>query len=285
MSAGVTIGHYTDPVARTGCTTILFDRLVPAVVDVRGGAPGSRETDLLAPGRLVRKIDGLFFTGGSAFGLGAADGVMRFLKERGRGFPTAAGPVPIVPAAVIYDLAIGEPIPPTPDHGYQACLAAKSLDAAERGQVGAGTGATTNKLFGDPRRGGFGIASRSWPGGTVTAAVVVNAAGGIFATERGSLDPRERLLLAKSQAGARESTTLAALLIDAPVDEPTLLRAAVAAHDGMARVIRPCHTLVDGDIVFACALRPGELSVAEGISVAVAAELAIEAAILDAVTV
>jgi L-aminopeptidase/D-esterase-like protein len=291
VSAAVKIGHFTDPNARTGCTVILFDRAVPAVADVRGGAPGTRETDLLAPGRLVRKVDALLFTGGSAFGLGAADGVMHFLKEQQRGVPTSAGPVPIVPAAVIFDLSTGEPVAPGPDDAYRACRDAVALAELERGQVGAGAGATTNKLLpGEIQRGGFGVATKSFSLGTVTACVVVNAAGTVFDASSGQAasphraDPRERLLTEQSTTKLREATTLAALLIDAPVDEATLVRAAVAAHDGMARAIRPCHTLVDGDVVFACALQSGQPDVPAGLSVAVAAELAIEAAILDAVT-
>lgn len=291
MSAAITIGHATDRDAMTGCTVILFDEAVPAVVDVRGGAPGTRETDLLAPGRLVRTVDALLFTGGSAFGLGAADGVMTFLKERGRGVPTSAGPVPIVPAAVIFDLALGRPIAPTPADAFRACQAAQPISEVEQGQVGAGTGATTSKLLpGEVKRGGLGIATREWAGGSVTAVVVVNAAGSVLDAANGapapghSVDMRQRLLADAPSSSERESTTLAAILIDAPVDEATLVRAAVAAHDGMARAIRPCHTLVDGDVVFACALQRGQPGVAEVLKVAIAAELAIEAAILNAVT-
>jgi L-aminopeptidase/D-esterase-like protein len=182
-------------------------------------------------------------------------------------------------------------VAPTADDAYRACRDAVSLAELERGQIGAGTGATTNKLLpGEAQRGGFGIATRSFSLGTVTACVVVNAAGNVFDTRTGQAvsshrsDPRERLLTERSTTKLREATTLAALLIDAPVDEVTLVRAAIAAHDGMARSIRPCHTLVDGDVVFACALQSGQPDVPAGLSVAVAAELAIEAAILDAVT-
>src|SRR5437870_5476304 len=159
-------GHWTDHNALTGCTVVLFDRLAPAVVDVRGGAPGTRETDLLAPGRLVRSVDAILLAGGSAFGLAAADGVMRYLREQDRGVSTPAGPVPIVPAAVIFDLAVGLPIAPNADAGYQACLSARPIGDLPRGRIGAGVGATTGKLLGgSAQRGGLGVSTVRWEGG------------------------------------------------------------------------------------------------------------------------
>ena len=151
-------GHWTDRDALTGCTVLLFDRAAPAVVDVRGGAPGTRETDLLSPGSLVQSVDAIFLTGGSAFGLDAAGGVMKYLREKGRGVGTPAGPVPIVSAAVLYDLAVGEPVWPTADNAYDACRAAVSLADLPNGRIGAGTGATTQKMFSErpPMRGGTG---------------------------------------------------------------------------------------------------------------------------------
>jgi L-aminopeptidase/D-esterase-like protein len=289
----VRVGHWTDATARTGCTVVLFDRPAPAVVDVRGGAPGTRETDLLAPGRLVRQADAILLTGGSAFGLAAAEGVMDYLRRIGRGVTTPAGPVPIVPAAVIFDLSVGRPIAPGRDAGYAACEAAVPLQDVPRGLVGAGTGATCGKLYGASwtTRGGFGIATVPTPAGQVSALAVVNPAGTVMkAPQPDALtgppypsDPRLSLIQQTPETGFRESTTLCVVLVDAPVDEVALIRCAVAAHDGIARAIWPSHTLVDGDVVFACALATGAPTAQEIITLAVAAEIAVERAINDAV--
>ena len=160
--ASYRIGHWTELDAMTGCTAIVFDRLVPAAFEARGGAPGTRETDLLSPSASVRSVDAILLAGGSAPGLSAADGVLRFLQEHHRGFPTVAGPVPIVPAAIIFDLAVGAPVSPRPEDGYAACLAAVEPAQIERGQVGAGTGARVGTIHPgqEPTRGGFGAAKR-----------------------------------------------------------------------------------------------------------------------------
>jgi len=288
---GVAAGHWTDHDAMTGCTVVLFDRPAPAVVDVRGGAPGTRETDVLAPGRLVRHVDAILLTGGSAFGLAAADGVMRYLQEQGRGVATSAGPVPIVPAAVIYDLAVGHPTAPDAESGRAACVAAGPTAALDRGRNGVGCGATTRKIYaGEPQRGGFGVATIDWPGGLVTALVVVNAVGTVVDpnTGRGVLDGegdrRARLLESVANSGEGQATTLGVVLVSAPVDEACLTRSAVAAHDAFARAIRPCHTIFDGDLVFAAGLVAGFPSPIEVARVATATELAMERAIIDAVT-
>ncbi len=268
----------------------MFDRPAPAIVDVRGAAPGTRETDLLAPGRLVRGADAILLTGGSAFGLAAADGVMRFLQERGRGVATPAGPVPIVPAAVVYDLAVGQPIAPDAEAGYTACLNAGTIETVEQGQVGAGTGARTGKIFGSAQRGGVGVARVDWPGGSVTVLVVVNAVGAVIdpSTGRGVLDDepdrRPDLLGPVGDPGERQATTLGVVLVDALVDEATLTRCAIAAHDAFARTIWPCHTIFDGDLVFAAALASGSPSPVEVLGVTTATELATERAVIDAVT-
>jgi L-aminopeptidase/D-esterase-like protein len=286
----VTAGHWTDDNTRTGCTVVLFDRPAPAVVDVRGGAPGTRETDVLAPGRLVRHVDAILLTGGSAFGLAAADGVMRYLQERGSGVATPAGPVPIVPAAVIYDLAVGHPTAPDAQSGRAACAAAGPIAALERGRKGVGCGATTGKIYGEPQRGGFGVSTIDWPGGSVTALVVVNAVGAIVDPEtgRGVLegegDRRAQLLESVANSGEGQATTLGVVLVSAPVDEACLTRCAVAAHDALARAIRPCHTIFDGDLVFVAGLASGSPSPIEVARVATATELAMERAIVDAVT-
>jgi L-aminopeptidase/D-esterase-like protein len=289
-SIGVSVGHWTDTEAMTGCTVMLFDQAVSAVVDVRGGAPGTRETDLLASDRLVRSVDAIMLSGGSAFGLAAADGVMSYLRDRGRGVSTSAGPVPIVSAGVIFDLAVGQAIAPTAFHGNVACQSATPLNHVRRGQVGVGAGATTDKITGKGQRGGFGMAEVTFDGGSVTALVVVNAAGAVFdpATGRtvpgGDVDGREQLLRVHSELGEGQSTTLGVVIVDAPIDDPGLRRCAIAGHDAFARMIRPCHTIFDGDLVFAAGLRRGTPTPREVLVVAVATELAMERAILDAVT-
>ena len=285
-SIGVRAGHWTDGVARTGCTVILFDGPVAAVADVRGGAPGTRETELLGPDQLVRSVDALLLTGGSAFGLDASAGVMAYLRERGRGFETSAGPVPIVAAAVIFDLAVGMPVWPTDPDAAAACGAAAPLDELQRGQVGAGTGATTRKLFPsvEPWRGGVGVGRTELEGGeSVTAIAVVNAAGEVL-VDPNQPDLRSLLLTAAPPLFGREATSLVAVIIDAPVDDRALRRAATAAHAAIARTIRPSHTIFDGESVFAVGLRTGETRPASILRYSVAVELAVERAIVDAVT-
>lgn len=287
------VGHWTDREAVTGCTVALFDRSVLAAIDVRGGAPGTRETDVLGPGRLVQRVDAICITGGSAFGLAAADGMMRFLADQERGFPTEAGPVPIVPTAVIYDLGVGRPDAPDDEAGRLACLAAVPWPAAARGRVGVGTGATTSKLVGPRQRGGFGIGHCAYAGGAVLALAVVNACGDVVAPDSGqpilqpetALEERRRQLLTGpgSNAGYGESTTIVVVAVDGPCDYPALTRCTIAAHDGMAHAIRPCHTIFDGDIAYAVALDEGTPSATEVLRLAVAAEVAVERAIVDAV--
>src|ERR671930_176373 len=184
---GIRVGHWTELDAATGCTVVLCEPGVRAGVDVRGPAPATRETDLLRPGSLVGRAHAILLSGGSAFGLDAAAGVMRFLEERGVGFPTHAGRVPIVPAAALFDLGIGRAdVRPDAEAGYAACLAA-STDVAE-GCVGAGTGATVAKIGGPEGaiKGGIGTAFTVLPNGTMVAALVaVNAVGGIYDPETG----------------------------------------------------------------------------------------------------
>src|SRR5688572_8234046 len=178
---GLRVGHVTDADAVTGCTVVLATDGAIAGVDVRGAAPGTRETDLLRPGSLVGRIHAVLLSGGSAFGLDAAGGVMRYLEERGIGFPTASGPVPIVPAAVLFDLGIGRSdVRPDAASGYAACQAARETRVVEEGSVGAGTGATVGKLGGPGRavKGGIGWAAARLPSGRLVAALVaVNALG------------------------------------------------------------------------------------------------------------
>lgn len=292
----VCIGHHTDAAARTGCTVVLFDRLLPTVVDARGGAPGTRETDVFAAGRLVQSADAILLTGGSAFGLAAAGGVMRVLAERGRGFPTIAGPVPIVPAAVLYDLEIGDPIAPDAAAGRAAVAAAQDLAAVARGQVGAGTGATIGKIGGRHERGGIGLFVAGYPRGAVLAVTAVNAFGDVVNPRTGDLlaprpgvttaaEARERVLRGHPGAsGLGESTTLAVVVIAGPSSRDSLVRCAIAAHDALSHIIRPCHTVFDGDIVFATGLSPGEPDAATILEQSLATEAAVEAAVIDAAT-
>lgn len=278
------IGHWTDTDARTGCTVVMFDRLVETAFDARGGAPGTRETDLLRSSASVRSVDAIVLSGGSAPGLSAADGVVRYLRERGRGFPTSAGSIPIVPAAIIFDLAVGEPRSPDAESGYAACQALVEPDRVERGAVGAGTGARIRTIHPDgrSRQGGFGAARVDTAAGTVWAFFVVNAAGEIVHPGADD-DIRLDLLDLRMADDRRESTTIGVVVTDAAVDHRTLERMTIAAHDGMARMIRPCHTAVDGDAVFACGLRRGPVDSMQSVGLCLAVELATERAIADAV--
>jgi L-aminopeptidase/D-esterase-like protein len=281
------VGHVTHAAERTGCTVILFDELAPAYVDVRGGAPGTRETDVLAPGRLVGRANAILLTGGSAFGLAAADGVVRWLAEHGRGVATAAGPVPIVPAAVVFDLPNGAAVAPTAADGYAAAAnATRELSAT--GAVGAGTGATVAKLGGSASAGGLGVARVSVGDGEVTALVTLNALGDVR-------DPADGRWLARASAdqtahelalGASvtpregEHTTIGVVLVSTPVDRDALQRCCVSAHDALARCVAPAHTLFDGDPLFAAAPASAPTAPSAVLALQAATELAVERAIV-----
>jgi L-aminopeptidase/D-esterase-like protein len=248
---GVRVGHWTDDSARTGCTVVLFPAGTVASGEVRGGAPGTREWQLLAPERTVARIDAAVLCGGSAFGLAAADGVMRWCEERGMGFPTAAGPVPIVVGAVLFDLLVGSSSArPGPDAGYAACVAATD-GPVPTGQVGAGTGATIAKWRGPERSrpGGVGTASVRHQDLVVGALVAVNAFGDILAVA--GAPPPAGVVDTSSAFG--ESTTLAVVATNARVDKLGCLLLAQSGQDGLARALRPAHTTVDGDAVLAAA--------------------------------
>jgi L-aminopeptidase/D-esterase-like protein len=283
-AATYTIGHWTDREAITGCTVVLFDRLVPAAFEARGGAPGTRETDLLRPSASVRSVDAIMLSGGSAPGLSSADGAMRFLSEQQRGFPTAAGPIPIVPAAIIFDLAVGRAVSPNAEDGYAACLAAVDPETVERGAVGAGIGARFGLVDQSqpPRQGGFGAATVQTSVGAVSAYLVVNAAGEVITPDL-DIDVRDALLTYPLPGEGRESTTIGVVVTNAEVDHRTLERMTIAAHDGMARMIRPCHTPFDGDAIFTVGLRQGTVDLRVTTLLSIATELAVERAILDAV--
>lgn len=252
--SGILVGHDTDPVGLTGCTVVLCPPGTVGSGEVRGGAPGTRETDLLRPGMLVQEVHAVLLTGGSAFGLAAADGVMRFLEERGIGFDTQVARVPIVPAAVLFDLAVGDPgARPDAASGYRACTAA-GTEVAE-GSVGAGTGATVAKVHGLEHavRGGIGTASAREGDLVVGALVAVNALGEIL-EEDGS-----PLAAARGEPGPEApplgptNTTIGVVATNAHLSKERAHLLALAAHDGLERAIRPCHTIFDGDTVFTLA--------------------------------
>ena len=276
--AGLRVGHATDRQGATGCTVILCPEGAACAVDVRGGAPGTRETDLLGAGRLVQQVHGICLAGGSAFGLAAADGVMRWLEERGCGFDTGVARVPIVPAAILFDLAVGDPrARPDAAMGYAACQAASGGPVAE-GSVGAGTGAVVGTILGPQgaRKGGVGTASRLLPAGwTVAALVVLNCYGGVRdpATGRWLVGPPPEAGDGPAWPGAGTHTTLMVVATDAPLPRDALYRVAQVAHTGLARVVSPVHTWVDGDVAFALATgrRPGQPGMADWMAIAAAA--------------
>ena len=272
---GVSIGHTTLAPAKTGCTVIMFDQPALTAAEVRGAAPGTRELDLLQPGRTVQQADAILLTGGSAFGLRAADGVMNTLANLQRGFPTPAIPVPIVPAAVIFDLANVQPEIPSPDDGALALRTAMPLSQVETGQVGVGTGAQWGKITGNPRDGGFYLAQCEVAGGSVTAALVVNAMGEIDPES----DPRGAAIDFMSQGEFGNNTTLISVVTDVPCSHDTLRRMCVAAHDALARVIWPSHTVADGDVAFASTVGGKADSAEITLPLCLATELAVEAAL------
>lgn len=257
---GIRVGHWSDAIARTGCTVILADDDgMVAGVDVRGSAQGTRETDLLRPTALVERINAICLAGGSAFGLGSADGVMRRLAERGVGFPTPQRPVPIVPAAILYDLGVGDPAAfPGPDAGYAAALAAESNEGPLEGRVGAGSGATVAKLGGGQGvPAGIGSGAQRTPDGSLVGTIVANnALGEIFARDGRVLAAAD----GPSQPPAAGNTVLGIVATDAPLDRAQCRKLAELAHDALARAVRPVHTMYDGDVMFAVSTGAGRAS-------------------------
>lgn len=268
---GLEAGHYTDLVNATGCTVVICRRGAVGGVDVRGGSPGTRETDLLRPGRRVDQVHAVLLSGGSAFGLNAAAGVVGYLEEQGIGFPAGPVLVPIVPAAILFDLGlVTSDVRPGPEEGRAACLAA-SINPLEEGSVGAGTGATIAKGHGISRaiKAGVGSASMSLAGGVVVAALVaVNAHGGVFDHKTGRLiagprraqghgfdDPVEIMLHGRAgeEAAPLSNTTIGVVATNATLSREETNRLATLSHDGLALTIRPCHTMGDGDTMFALA--------------------------------
>jgi len=291
---GIQVGHWTDHEALTGCTVVL---LPPGgavgSVDVRGAAPGTRETDLLRPERTVDVVHAILLSGGSAFGLAAADGVMQFLSERGIGVATREARVPIVPAAVLYDLGVGDPqVRPDAAAGRHACLDAQGRTACGSGRFGAGTGATVGKLLGPDQavRGGIGSASITLPnGGTVGALAVVNAVGDIV-DGHGSVLAGPGTVDTLLEDGLRSTpplgsnTTLVVVATDIALTKTQAHRLATVAHDGLALAIRPVHTSYDGDTVFTVSTAEREADPTETVVLEAAAVEVVARAIRRAVT-
>ena len=267
---GLEVGQFTDPRRPTGCSVVIARTGAVGGVDVRGAAPGTRETDLLDPANLVGVVHAVLLTGGSAWGLDAAGGVMRWLEEEGVGLYVGSAPgqvVPIVPAAVLFDLHVGDArIRPDAAAGYAACQAAGAEIA--QGNAGAGAGATVGKLFGMPyaMKGGIGTASVTLEGVTVGALIAVNALGDVvdpaagtpIAGARTEDGQQLRGSVAAALAGdkplallAGANTTIGVVATDAPLTKAQCQRLAGAGHDGLARAIRPVHTMSDGDTLFA----------------------------------
>jgi L-aminopeptidase/D-esterase-like protein len=293
--AGLAVGHFTHALRPTGCTVVLADQGAVAGVSVRGGAPGTRETDLLRPENLIDRVHAILLTGGSAFGLDAAGGVMRWLEEHGQGVAVGAVRVPIVPAAVLFDLWRGDAsLRPDAAAGYAACVAATAGTFAQ-GSVGAGAGASIGKLFGVERamQGGIGSASVRVAGVTVAALVVVNATGDVVdpgngeviagarrsATSGHLLRSHEALLRGElpSRLQAGTATTLGVIATDAVLDKAQCTQLAAVAHDGLARAILPAHTPFDGDTLFALATGRAAVQASPALLGALAVEVAARA--------
>ena len=268
--AGIEVGHFTDTRRPTGCTVLIARAGAVAGVDVRGAAPGTRETDLLAPGNLVQQVHAIMLAGGSAWGLAAADGAVRWLEEHGIGLDVRYGTLPIVPAAVLFDLPVGDArIRPDAAAGYAACAAASSQPPAE-GNAGAGAGALVGKLFGieHAMKGGIGTASLAVGGVTVGALIACNALGDVIDPDSAQpvagartadglrLRDTRRALAAGELVRpllAGTNTTLGVVATDAALTKVQANRLASVAHDGLARAINPVHTMSDGDTLFTLA--------------------------------
>jgi L-aminopeptidase/D-esterase-like protein len=278
---GLRVGNAQDDEALTGCTVILCEKGAVGGVDQRGGAPGTRETDLLKPVNAVEKVHAVLLAGGSAFGLDAASGVMRYLEEKGIGFNTGVARVPIVPAAILFDLAIGRAnIRPDLEMGYRAAASA-SADAPAEGNAGAGTGATVGKIFGmaGAMKSGLGTASMEVGGGIIVGAIVaVNAFGDVVDPQTGKILVGARstklgpvqlgsadyfantLAVMKTLVGRAilklvmsRNTVIGVVATNAKFDKAQATKMAQMAQDGLARAIRPAHTMLDGDTIFAMA--------------------------------
>lgn len=292
---GLSVGHWTEPAALTGCTAIICENGAVCGVDVRGSAPGTRETDLLRGYNSVTGINAVMLCGGSAFGLDAASGAMRYLEERGLGVDVGTGVVPIVPAAVIFDLGVGDSsIRPTKDDGYAACLDAKA-GVYSTGRVGVGTGATVGKAFGPKfaMSSGIGSSCIDIGGGVkIGALVAVNALGDVYNPETGCIvagardgDEFLNCMSMTSQSAAPAgfaNTTIGVIATNASLTREEANKIASMGHDGLAMTIKPVHTHLDGDTLFA--LSTGEVQNVSMLSIMIGAVKAVSLAVLDAVS-
>jgi L-aminopeptidase/D-esterase-like protein len=301
--AGIKVGHHTLTERPTGCTVVLAEKGAVGGVDVRGSAPGTRETDLLNPVNSVELVQAIVLSGGSAFGLDAASGVMKYLEERGLGYPTSVIPVPIVPAAILFDLGVGgnPRIRPTADCGYRAAVAATDGPVVE-GNVGAGAGATVGKLAGPGRamKAGIGTAAYTLPDGTIVAAIVaVNAAGDVIdpataqvvagvrtADGKGLADARKLIRSPEFKLPTRhpaaQNTTIGVVVTNARLTKAQATKLAQMAQDGVARAVYPAHTPVDGDTIFTMATgersEPGDVLILGVFAADVVAQAIVRAA-------
>lgn len=287
---GIKVGHYTDLEAITGSTVVRCPPKTVGAVDVRGGAPGTRETDLLQAQNLVEEVTAVVLSGGSAFGLATADGVMRWHVERGLGYQSRSGAVvPIVPAAILFDLTIGKAeVRPGPEAGYAACEAANAEPVA-MGSVGAGTGARVAAIRGNRRasKGGIGSAAIALPNGLIVAALMaVNAVGNVI-DEDGQViaglrsadglafvsvtETMVELMAEGSSLPSGENTVIGVVASNGILDKAQATKVAQMAQDGVARAVNPAHTMFDGDTIFA--LATGELAADPTIVGAYAAEM------------
>jgi L-aminopeptidase/D-esterase-like protein len=283
---GIEVGHAQDEEALTGCTVIICRKGAAAGVDVRGGAPGTRETDLLDPVNLVEQVHAIVLAGGSAFGLDAATGVMRYLEENHIGFDTGAAKVPIVPSAILYDLGLGRAdIRPDAAMGYRAATSASSRPPVE-GNVGAGAGASVGKIRGMQyaMKSGIGTWSVDVNGVVIGALVAVNAIGDVVDPKSGKViaglrsgSTLEALKRNQTQSAIKSNTVIGIIATDAKLTKAQATKVAQMAQDGLARVIRPAHTMLDGDTIFA--LATGEKSADVSMVGAFAAEVMAESII------
>lgn len=292
---GLKVGHAQSTAAITGCTVIVCEEGAVGGVDQRGGAPGTRETDLLRPMHLVEQVHAILLAGGSAYGLDAAGGVMQYLEERRIGFDVRVARVPIVPAAILFDLSIGDPtVRPDAEMGYAACLVA-SQNAVMQGSIGAGTGACVGSMFGPDfqMKGGIGSASIDLGDGLVVGALIaVNAFGDVINPEDGTIlagarRPPEGLALADTMAFLQTSdgrqatvfhphnTVIGVVATNARLNREEACKVAQMAHNGLARTIRPAHTMLDGDTLFA--LSTGDLPASVSVIGTFAAEATAQA--------
>jgi len=295
---GIRLGHETDKENHTGTTVLICDQPMPCGVDVRGGAPGTRETDVFSPINLVETVDAIVLSGGSAFGLDAASGVMAWLREQDRGMDTGYGKVPLVPAAVIFDLpVITGDVRPDADMGYRAAKSAKS-DNPPMGNVGAGSGATVGKLYGMECavKSGIGTASVNGAGGVIVGAVaVVNALGDVIDPETGRVIAgalnRERNGFVDARKVIHDvsfpfmppgtATVIGVVAVNVSFGKTDMNRIAKMAHDGLARSVFPSHTMLDGDTIFAVAA--GGIAYADVSICGALANEAMSRAVIDAV--